>query len=52
MMAEDPNKRPSAEEILRSTAALTSKTGLPLSSNSNASGSSQQQQQQGNRRSL
>jgi hypothetical protein len=32
MMAEDPIKRPSAEELLRGAANLASKKGLPVTS--------------------
>jgi hypothetical protein len=34
MMAEDPTKRPSAEEVMRQAAAFSSKAGLPVTTGS------------------
>jgi hypothetical protein len=34
MMAEDPTKRPSAEDIVRAVDAMPAKTGIPLVSSS------------------
>jgi hypothetical protein len=34
MMAEDPSKRPSAEEVMRQAATFSSKAGLPVTTGS------------------